>query len=201
MSRTSSTRRIQRSGTACAWSNTGRDRARPKRRTFPLNRKLADDNASGELVEDPDPDVPGHPAAKVLDFPGRMKFVELPYGPFNQSGTLQGVVIVVGGESDPVPIHIQDGEVTHICRAKRPLAKELAQHLFATHVRVTGTGRWFRDAEGQWTMKSFTIGEYAVLRADSLSRVVEQLRQLPGKWKERHRDPLATLDSIRHGET
>jgi hypothetical protein len=161
-----------------------------------LNRKLATDNASGTLVEELEPNAP---AARVLDFPGRKMFVESEYGPLTQAGTLQGVVIVVGGESDPVPVHIEDGAQVYVCRAKRPIAKELAAHIFGQPVRVEGNGRWFRDAMGLWIMRSFQIASFVVLEDTTLSNVVATLRQVPGKWKDRP-DALSTLKTLRSGE-
>ena len=162
-----------------------------------LNRRLADDNASGVLVEEAEPQTP---PARVLEFPGRRTVVEPEYGPVSQNGSLQGIVIVVGGESDPVPVHIEDGEQVHLCLAKRQLAKELAKHIFASPVRVDGTGRWFRDAAGTWTMRSFQIASFLVLEDAVLSNVIATLRQVPAKWKDQ-RDSLGRLHALRHGET
>lgn len=159
-----------------------------------LNRRLATDNASGVLVEELEPNAP---AARVLDFPGRKMFVESEYGPLTQAGTLQGVVIVVGGESDPVPVHIEDEAQVYVCRAKRQLAKELAAHIFGRPVRIDGNGRWFRDAMGLWVMKSFQIASFTVLEDTALSNVVSALRQVPGKWRT---DALTTLKGLRRGE-
>lgn len=164
-----------------------------------LNRKLAADNASGELIEEPVPEEKDARPVRVLEFPGARKIEELEYGPFTQTSTLQGVVIVVGGESDPVPVHLQDGETVHICRARRELSKELAAHYLGPPLRVTGNGRWLRDAAGQWVMRSFNITGYVPLRDDSLSTVISKLRQVPGKWKER-KDTAETLKKLRTGE-
>lgn len=161
-----------------------------------LNRRLATDNASGVLVEELEPNTP---AARVLDLPGRRMFVESEYGPLTQPGTLQGVVIVVGGESDPVPVHIEDGTQVYVCRAKRPIAKELAAHIFGLPVRVEGNGRWFRDAMGFWIMKSFQISSFVVLEDTTLSSVIATLRQVPATWKGRP-DVITTLKALRSGE-
>ena len=161
-----------------------------------LDRRLATDNASGMLVEDaPDPAMQ---VARVLDFPGRKRFVEPEYGPITEAGVLQGTVWMVGGDSEPVPVHIKDGETLHVCRAKRPIAMELAKHIYRQSVRVSGNGRWFRDARGAWTMKSFQILGYTLLEDDALSTVVARLRHIPGTWK---RDPQAmqTLRELRVG--
>lgn len=165
-----------------------------------LNKRLAADNASGKLIEDPAPHEQGGIPARVLVFPGRRKFVEIEYGPVGHIATLQGVVIVVGGESDPVPVHLEDGDDVYLCKAKRPLAKELAGHIFGSPVRVTGNGRWLRDATGEWIMKTFLITDYSPLKDDSLSTVIAALRQIPGEWKTR-RDGAAVLRAIRTDES
>jgi hypothetical protein len=161
-----------------------------------LNRRLATDNASGVLIEEVEPN---EPAARVLDFPGRRMFVESEYGPLTQAGALQGVVIMVGGESDPVPVHIEDGNQIYVCRAKRQLAKELAVHIFGQPVRVEGDGRWFRDAMGIWIMKTFQISSFVVLEDTTLSTVIATLRQMPAKWKDQP-EAMTTLKAIRSGE-
>jgi hypothetical protein len=161
-----------------------------------INRKLADDNASGALVEELEPNAP---LARVLEFPGRKRYVEAEYGPLTQAGTLQGVVIVVGGESDPVPIHLEDQDQVYLCRAKRPLAKELATYIFGQPVRVEGNGRWLRDETGTWVLKTFTIASFMPLEDETLSTVIAKLRQIPAKWTART-DALTALRDLRSDE-
>ena len=114
-----------------------------------LNRYLADDNATGSLHK-------GR-GAEVIRFPGRDEAPPLSFGPFNQPGVLDGVLIRVGGQDETVPVHLQDGDTTHICNAPRDMAKQLAAHLYGHTLRVQGNGRWERDAEGHWQMKRFNI--------------------------------------------
>ena len=161
-----------------------------------LDRRLAADNASGALMEGQTAlQTPG----RVLEFPGRRKVVELEYGPITQAGSLQGSVIVVGGESDPVPVHLQDGDTVHICRARRQVAKGLAGYIFGCAVRVSGNGRWLRDSTGVWVMRNFQITSFAVLEDSALSTVVAKLRQIPGKWKEKP-DSTRVLHALRTGD-
>ena len=108
-------------------------------------------------------------------------------------------MIVVGGESDPVPVHIQDGDTVHICRARRQVAKELAAHIFSSPVRVSGNGRWLRDSTGAWIMRSFQITAFAILEDNALSTVIAKLRQIPGKWKDKP-DTAKTLNALRTGD-
>ena len=173
----------------------GEGPADAKRAYEALNRRLAADNASGVLTEELEPQAP---ATRVLDFPGRRMFVDAGYGPLTQPGTLHGVVIVVGGESDPVPVHLQDDDQIHVCRAKRQVAKELATNIFGRPVRVEGNGRWFRDSLGTWTMKTFTVASFDVLEDTALSEVIAKLRQVPAKWKSQP-DAMTRLTMIRQG--
>ena len=161
-----------------------------------LNCLLAADNASVELLEEgPAPDAS---SARVLLFPGVRQTGELEYGPVTQVSTLQGVVIMVGGKGDPVPVHLEDGDVVHNCVARPPLAKELAHsHYREGPIRATGNGRWFRDANGQWVMRSFQITEYTELADDTLTAVVAELRKVPAKERT---DALETLRALRRDE-
>ena len=155
-----------------------------------LNRRLAEDNASGRLLEDGDPD---RSDSQVLLFPGARQEAELEYGPVVQASTLQGVVIRVGGENDPVPVHLQDVDVVHNCHAKRVVAKELARHIFGRTLRVSGNGRWSRDAGGQWSMRRFLISEFTELEDEPLRSVVTDLREATGAAQE----PAHALQTLR----
>ena len=159
-----------------------------------LNGRLAADNATGLLLEDDN--LVNH-STRVLDFPGATQQVrKIEYGPIAQTAALQGVVIVVGGENDPVPVHLQDNDAVHICRAKRDLAKELACYIFGAPLRVSGKGRWFRNADGDWSMRSFQIANYEQLQHDRLGAVVTQLREVQGA-PEGRADTLEMLRALR----
>ena len=150
---------------------------------------LAADNARfADLVDE-------H-GARILRFAGATRSDESEYGPFSQPGSLDGVPIVVGGEHDPVPVHLQNPERVHYCLATRGLAKRIGMHLFTTPLRVSGVGRWFRDREGAWTMKSFRIQDFVELPADSMAAATGRLRAIDAGWKRRP-DPLGDLVALR----
>jgi hypothetical protein len=155
-----------------------------------IDRRLLEDNARAMLV---DP-VGG----KVVRFAGREGATKLEYGPVNQPGVFQGVPIRIGGEHDPVPIHLEDGKDKHIVQARRSLAKDMAQHLFTSVVRVEGTGRWIRHTDGEWEMLSFLAASFAVMEDADIRKNVAELRKVPGEWKKLE-DPLAALEQIRRG--
>ncbi len=157
-----------------------------------IDRRLAQDNASGELV-----DPVNH---KIIDFPGRKRFTQPIYGPFNQPGTLDGIPIRVGGETDPVPVHLEEpGQPAHICYASRAVAREIAPYIFSTMIRAEGVGRWHRDADGKWLLDKFTIHSFKKLKDTPLTDVVERLRSIPGKFQQLE-DPLKKVREMRHGE-
>lgn len=153
------------------------------------NRRLKEDNCTGVLTE---VGVEG-----VICLPGRETKVPMPYGPFSQEGSLDGKVIMVGGKSDPVPVHIQQGEITYNCHAKRDLASTLGHHLFESELRVQGVGRWTREPEGTWTLNRFNILSFQVLNDEPLSKVVASLREVPGSGWNEVPDPWSELKRMR----
>lgn len=156
-----------------------------------INKRLVEDNASGVLI---DPT-----STKVIRFPGRDGANQPQFGPILQSGVFQGIMIKLGGENDPVPIHLEDGDEKHIVLASRRIAKELSSHLFTSVIRVEGTGRWQRNRMGDWEMLSFTVARFDVLREGDFRSNVEALRAIPAAWKD-SADPLADLMALRTGE-
>lgn len=155
-----------------------------------INRKLIEDNANGVLIE------PG--AKKVIRFPGRDGANQPEFGPISQTGAFQGIPIKVGGESDPVPVHLEDGDAKHIVLAPRRIAKQIAPHLFTSTVRIEGKGRWLRNRMGEWEMLNFTATGFEVLPEGDVRSSVMALRAIPAAWKDDD-DPLAVLMAMRTG--
>lgn len=154
-----------------------------------INELLRKDDAEGSIT---DP-IGG----KVIEFPGRALNRLVEYGPFTQQGTLDGVPIMIGGEEDSVPVHLEGRKrEIFICRAKRSMAKDLAPFLFTSFIRVEGFGRWIRHRDGEWEMKRFTIKNFEPLKDTTLRETIEDLRSIPAKWKELD-DPYAELARIR----
>lgn len=143
-----------------------------------LERKLAEDNAIGELIEEPEVGAATAGPARVLKFEGKYRFVEQEYGPFTQIGELQGEVIVIGGEGDPVPVHLKDGDTVYNCKIRVDASKALAKYYRDGVVRVTGQGRWLRNRDGAWEMRSFTIASFVPLTSAPAHEVIENLRRI-----------------------
>ncbi len=156
-----------------------------------INRKLVQDNANGVLLD------PGK--SKVIKFPGRDAATQPEFGPIRQSAVFQGIPIRIGGELDPVPVHLEDGNEKHIVMAPRRIAKQLGEHLFSSVVRIEGKGRFLRDRTGEWIMQDFYAQSFEVLNEGDIRSDISRLRSVPGAWKEIE-DPLSELSTIRNGE-
>ena len=154
-----------------------------------IDHRLASDNATGTLVD---------PAGrKVYKFPGR-EMVALEFGPITQAGTLQGIPIRVGGEHDPVPVHLEDGRDKFIVLARRSIAKQIAQYIFSAVVRVDGVGRWLRHIDGTWEMLSFQAANFQLIEDADIRKNISQLREVQAEWKLMN-DPLGALEQIKRG--
>ncbi len=156
-----------------------------------LNGYLRDDNAAAVLTE-------GDDGAAIIQFPGVTELAEKEFGPFNQAGAIDGIVIKIGGRRERVPVQVQTrgGEFIN-CVATREMAKDLGNHLFTDELRLTGTGRWFRDKYGQWALKSFFVTSYERLDDRSLPELAAELSAIEGAGWKKMEDPWAALKEIR----
>lgn len=163
-----------------------------------INKKLREDNGVGMLSEAL-AETPVARTAEIIKFPGRETVEPVAFAAFNQPGTLEGVPIVVGGQKELVPVHLEAESEVQIGHAPRPLAREIAQHLFASYLRVHGQARWRRDQEEQWVLERFRIEGYIVLKDQPLGEVVCALRNVKGNEWEKLSDPWGELAEIRDG--
>lgn len=153
-----------------------------------LNKKLADDNAAGSLID--------HEGAEIIYFPGKGKPQSPAYGPIKQQGSLDGVMYKIGGKDSKIPVHLLAEGESYACVTTKGLARQLSPHLFR-YVRVHGNGRWSRDEEGNWIMERFDITDFELLKDDSLAETVRQLRAVEGSEWKAIKDPFAELQNIR----
>ena len=150
-----------------------------------INRLLREDNGVGVLREN----IRG---AKVLVFPGREEAEET-ISSVRQTGTIDGFVMKVGGTDETVPVLLksEDQLISH-CWATKPVAKQLAHKLFEP-VRLFGTGRWGRDADGVWTLLEFEIKTFESMQDVPLSAAVAELRAIDGDWGSEAYQELAVI--------
>jgi hypothetical protein len=159
-----------------------------------IDTRLANDNAIGRIFIEGEEGVA---TAELLAFPGRDRPRAQSYGPFNQEGSLDGILISVGGKDETISLRLQNGETTYSnCETTRTIARELGKHLFEP-IRIHGTGRWLREIDGQWTLRGFRVHRFEVLGKDSLRDVVASLRTVRGSGWKQMTDPLAELDDLR----
>lgn len=122
--------------------------------------------------------------AKLLTFPGKLT-PEPPKPPIvTQIGTIDGVVIKLGGKDATVPVLIQDGDQVYRCNTTKPIARALGQHLYGRELRLSGKGDWIRPDSGGWMLQRFDIADFIELEDIPLTDLVEKLRQSPGTWGE-----------------
>lgn len=67
--------------------------------------------------------------------------------------------------------------------ASKPLAKELARHLFEGELRLYGTGKWAGDEDAIWTLQRFQITSFEEFDARALTAVIHELQSLPIEWE------------------
>ncbi len=158
-----------------------------------IDNRLANDNAVGRILVEGEAGV----AAELLSFPGRNRPKAQSYGPFTQEGHLDGVLIAVGGKDETISIRLQNGDTTYSnCDTNRSIARELGKYLFEP-IRIHGSGRWLREANGAWTLIRFRVHRFEVLGTASLRETVIALRGVRGNgWKDIE-DPLSELDDLR----
>lgn len=159
-----------------------------------IQQRLHQDNAWAVLR------VAGAEEENLLSFPVATGDSEQQYGPFNEHGQLYGVPISVGGKRQIVTVRLQDGDRIHNCEADRAVALRLAPLLFHHRVRVYGTGRYSRDSEGQWEMRSFRISDFDELDDRPLAETVERLRAVTRKVGL-DQDIITKLAAFRHGSS
>lgn len=157
------------------------------------NEMLRKDNASATLALDD---------ANILDFPGKRLLRPPKLGPFTQAFQKDGLLVRIGGVDRTAHAMIEDSVGTiWSFETTRELAVELAQYLFGQPVRLTGTGRFFRDEDGQWQHSALKASGFEPLQAGDLADAVERIRRLPGDSWLTHGDPMQALLALRDGES
>jgi hypothetical protein len=152
-----------------------------------IDDKLAEDNATGRILRG---------SAKLIEFPGRLRPVELKLGPIVQPGSLDGEVIQIGGKDATINVHLKTGDEIYHCVTDKATARRLAPHIFET-LRVTGTGTWARLESGGWILKKFQISEFNLLDETPLSRLFDGLRSRHGPPECGRVDPVDLMRQLR----
>lgn len=154
-----------------------------------INRKLQQDDGDATIMR---------PAGQLIYFPGKQLVEDITFKAI-QEDSLDGTVIRIGGRNDLVPVHLQAGELTYHCVASRDLARQLAQHIFTTQVRIYGEAHWNRTAAGNWHLERFQIRHFQPLNDEPLSVAVERLRDVSGSGWTAVENPWLELEELRNG--
>ena len=157
-----------------------------------MNRRLADDHATGTLQDEKGSDV--------MRFDGQEAERPSTIGPVREAGTLDGVLIRIGGKGSTVPVHLMDGSTLHKCTASRETAQALAVHLFRTTLRVAGNGVWEYTGDGRWILKRFDIEQFHALSDTPLTEVGRRLGEISGSGWGEVEDPFSELMRLRESD-
>lgn len=158
-----------------------------------LNKMLREDNATG-LLRKPR-------GATIIKFPGKktpiaetIRVVE--------TGSLEGILIRVGGTDETLPIWLQDinGMIYYCNTRDKQVARQLAAYYLGPSVRVHGSGRWLRNQDENWELEEFTIVNFEPLSEHTLTETVQVIRKIPGNEWDELDDPIAYLKHIRGNE-
>lgn len=154
-----------------------------------LDLMLESDNAVAQLFDGS--------GAEIIGFPGRTRPKPVIFGPFNQEGSLDGVLTRIGSSGKIASVQLSDTERSYTCVLSRELAKAMAPYIFGPTLRVHGRGRWLRDGEGTWHLDSFKVFRFDVLDDRSLAELVAELHAVPGSGWDDVEDPFAELKLLR----
>jgi hypothetical protein len=122
------------------------------------------------------------------------------FGPFWQEGSLDGIVVRLGGIDETLPVHLVYEGRQYICNASREIVRQLGPKIWGDPIRAHGKGKWYRNEQGQWEMMFFDIHSVEGLEQSTLSEAVARLRAIPDNELYSLKDPIAEMQKIRSGE-
>ncbi|MGD9562552.1 MAG: hypothetical protein AB7F88_10650 [Pyrinomonadaceae bacterium] len=162
-----------------------------------VDRMLREDNTDGFIID--------ADSRKVIEFPGVRNELEADpeaerFGPISQYERFTGTPIWVGGEKQLKRVWLRERSgVTRHLNAEEHLASRIAVLMWHHTIRIEGTAKWTREANGKWRLSDFHATDFIEMPEVSLDEDIAALRAHPSKWKELE-DPLRELDIIRHDE-
>lgn len=158
-----------------------------------INKKLKEDNGDGFIAD--------YDTAEIIAFPGVKEIAPPIFGPISENGSVDGVIIRIGGKNETVTVAIETRDGTEVnCKAKRPLAREIGPYIFGQEMRFSGAGKWIRNEDGIWTLEGFTITDYQILDDKPLSDTISDLQNIKGSGWANISDPWKELKDIRGDE-
>ena len=82
------------------------------------------------------------------------------------------------------------GEV--FCEATQEIGRALNPFLLQK-VKVSGSGMWYRRANGQWAVEAFTITDFAPVADGGFRESVDRIRGIDIDWPD---DPIGLMQEI-----
>jgi len=139
-----------------------------------VNRLLREDNGTAVLRD-------SGTGADIINFPGIEEREETFTG-VRQRGAIDGEVVRIGGIQKWIPIMLRsEGETITNCYCKQSVAERLGGNLFKP-VRLFGSGRWNRDAEGKWSLGHLVVDSFEPLRIETLSQAIARISAIDPQW-------------------
>jgi hypothetical protein len=165
----------------------GTEEARTAFRT--LRRYLTEDQYSAALKSEENiiAAFPRTPEEKIL-------------GPYIQEGSLDGLLVNIGGTDATVPVHILSEGTDFRCNTSVEMARRLRNYLLEKPIRVFGKGKWYRNPNGRWHLDIFDISGFEELDDSSIPEVVLKLRAIARNPLMSSSDPLEDMRRVRYGE-
>ncbi|MFW5833691.1 MAG: hypothetical protein ACOCYE_06300 [Pseudomonadota bacterium] len=154
-----------------------------------IDRRLALDNATATLGDEA--------GGKILAFPGRDRIQPIVYNSFRQQGSLDGVLMRIGGKDRSVHAKLIDRTQEWNVEMTREMARRMRAYLFEQPLRVYGAGRWRRDPDEGWVLEQFTVTDFEVLDDAPWEETVARLRKVKGAGWKNLNDPLAEVEKLR----
>ena len=122
------------------------------------------------------------------------------FGPFWQPGSLDGMVVRLGGIDETLPVHLVYEGRQYICNASREIVRQLGPYIWGSPIRAHGRGKWYRNEQGIWEMLFFDIESIEALDSTTLSDAVSRLRAIPNNELHSLKDPISEMEKVRRGE-
>jgi hypothetical protein len=116
-----------------------------------------------------------------------------------QPSSADGVVIMIGGKGDTIPVTLRDAEGKLItCEIRGTAsAKSLARYYLAGPIRVHGDGKWVRSAAGVWQLESLLIETWEELDTAPLDEVLAEIGKVAGNGWRAMDEPLLEWRKMR----
>lgn len=160
-----------------------------------INALMAQDGARGVVVD--------RQLAVLVEFPGSHRAdVDQREYIVHDTGTIDGIVVGIGGIDDTVHVRLQEapGVVHSVAIRDMDLARKLAVQFRGNTVRVSVHGTWCRTGDGKWNPRSLYADSVEALDQRPIVEVINDLTKIRGNGWSTLDDPEAVWREIRGGD-